>query len=269
MMLNRCPRCGQPIPAWQPIHLSCLVYRLRGLLLVLILLPLLSGGFLFARGLRDKATENPPADTVVQADTGEVIDIHESNPGGGEVVNSDTVVPTATATAMATTETERANSRTPTPTKRPTETPTDTPRPAATPTPRPTRTPTTTPLLPTNITSLRLINGQTDRFIQNLTDGDSISLSRAGRYLNIEVVTEPGIESVLFYLDDEIFCYNNRCLENGAPYAMAGDLSGDYYNNWDWQRLMGAHVITVQACTQDSGGGTCYTPLTVSFTVTK
>jgi hypothetical protein len=25
----RCPRCGQPVPAWQPIHVRCLMFRLR------------------------------------------------------------------------------------------------------------------------------------------------------------------------------------------------------------------------------------------------
>lgn len=32
MIIKHCPRCGKPIPSWQPIHLSCFIYRTRYIL---------------------------------------------------------------------------------------------------------------------------------------------------------------------------------------------------------------------------------------------
>lgn len=49
MMLERCPRCGRPIPGWQPVHLSCLAYRIRGLLIAVSVLGLIAGALVFIR----------------------------------------------------------------------------------------------------------------------------------------------------------------------------------------------------------------------------
>jgi hypothetical protein len=38
----RCPRCGQIVPAWQPVHIRCLAYRMRFLILGITAVLLLS-----------------------------------------------------------------------------------------------------------------------------------------------------------------------------------------------------------------------------------
>lgn len=49
MNTPKCPRCGQLIPGWQPVHFSCLAYRMRGWLILSSIILLLAGGFLLVR----------------------------------------------------------------------------------------------------------------------------------------------------------------------------------------------------------------------------
>lgn len=128
-----------------------------------------------------------------------------------------------------------------------------------------------------SISRLVLINAVSDTEIGTLAEGSVIRLSQLETTkLNVQAVagqlTEASIQSVRFYLDGQEFCRNQRCLENGPPYAMAGDLrSGDYYDNWDWARelLPGRHTISAIPCDQDNGEGNCGLPLTIIFTIER
>lgn len=120
------------------------------------------------------------------------------------------------------------------------------------------------------ITNLVLVNADLDKDIDLLRNGDVINLNSSTSNLSVKaVVSSSQIESVIFYLDDRQFCMNdqNRCVENTPPYAMAGDLDGNYYNNWNWSSLLGTHTITAVPCRQDGGQGLCETPFIVTFTV--
>jgi len=44
MKINSCPRCGQIFATWQPVHLPCLIYRLRYFLITLLVSVTLAGG---------------------------------------------------------------------------------------------------------------------------------------------------------------------------------------------------------------------------------
>lgn len=122
------------------------------------------------------------------------------------------------------------------------------------------------------ISRLVLIDAVRDVPVADLSDGTVIRLSDLPtRRLDIEAIS-PGTqtESIVFYLDGQLFCANGRCVENVPPYAMAGDVnSGDHYNNWDWSNMIGRHTITAVGCDEDNGMGTCGAPFTVSFTVTR
>jgi hypothetical protein len=122
------------------------------------------------------------------------------------------------------------------------------------------------------ISGLVLIDAARDVPIADLVDGSVIRLGDLPTTrLDVEAIV-PGVytESVIFYLDGQIFCANGRCLENGFPYAMAGNLGqNDHYDNWDWLNMLGLHTISAVGCDQDNGLGDCGAPLTVQFTVTR
>jgi hypothetical protein len=119
------------------------------------------------------------------------------------------------------------------------------------------------------ISGLRLINATTDRAVGELADGDTISL-RNGSNFNIEAIVDEPVGSVIFLLDGRRFCLNDstRCVENGEPFAMAGNGGRDYYN-WNWTTLIGQHTIEAIPCSQDNGEGECASSYTVTFTVTR
>lgn len=237
-----------PQPPQQPINrLATFAWGAAGIVVILTLLRLFTMWFA------------PPPTEVVYVTRVVVSATPTDVPGGG-------IAPTRTNTPqLLPTDTPEPPPNTPRPTSR--SRPTATPKPRSTISSRPE--PTDTPMPETSITSFRLVNGQTDRFIQTLENDDTVSIARAGRYLNIEVIVESGISSVLFFLDGEPFWINGRNLENGSPYAMAGDNSGNYYDNWDWQGLLGTHAFTAVACSQDGGGGICYEPFTVSVNIVR
>lgn len=273
MMLRRCPRCGQTIPSWQPVHLTCLAYRLRGLLVVAALF-LIGGSALVlvrvidARGIVGSPTAIAPTESPGMTSIGDTGG-NGGEAGGGSGEPGPTIASTdevSTAAPTFKTPTPVTIQPTASPTNLP---PTNVPSPRPTPRPTPTLRPTRTPIPPSLIVRLELVNARSDFAVQTLEDGDTISLTRVGRYLNIQAVAESGIESVLFFLDGQAFCLNDRCLENGAPYAMAGDINGDYQENWDWQGMLGKHTITAVACTQDGGRGVCGAPMVVTITVTN
>jgi hypothetical protein len=146
----------------------------------------------------------------------------------------------------------------PTPTA-PVAAPISAPAPTA-PIPPPVQAPVTAPVSTTvSVTKLVLINSDSDLPIQDLTDGDTLSLSSLPtKNLNVQAVTQPGtVGSVVFGLDSNA----SYKTENGAPYALAGDAGGNYNN---WTPSLGTHTVTATPYLGGSAGGA----LSVTFTVT-
>jgi len=112
------------------------------------------------------------------------------------------------------------------------------------------------------VTGLTLVNSETDQDMGPLDDGDTINIALTPN-LNIRANTDPvTVGSVRFGLDSN----PNYRTENGAPYALAGDDSGDYN---DWTPSIGSHTVTATPYTGSDATGTAGTALTVDFDVTS
>ncbi len=125
-----------------------------------------------------------------------------------------------------------------------------------------TPTPTATVTLQT-VTSLTLINADTDQDIANLTEGYVIDFAAIGtQNLSIRANTSPAtVGSVRFQLDANA----NFRTENQAPYAIAGDSNQTNYGAWI--PSLGAHTIGATPYTLSNGGGTVGTALTFNIMV--
>jgi hypothetical protein len=110
--------------------------------------------------------------------------------------------------------------------------------------------------------ALRLINADTDQPILTMSDGMTLTLaSLPTRRLNVRAETSPSsVGSVRFALDGS----TSYRTETIAPYALAGDDSGDYN---PWTPAVGSHTLKATPYTGASAGGTAGTSLTVRFTV--
>jgi hypothetical protein len=116
------------------------------------------------------------------------------------------------------------------------------------------------------VTSFTLINADTDQPMAGfdpLNSGASINLaSLPTRNLNLRANTSPSVVgSVRFGYDGN----SSLRIENGAPYALAGDTSGNYYA---WTPATGSHSVTATPYTSSGAGGTAGTSKTITFTVT-
>ncbi len=112
------------------------------------------------------------------------------------------------------------------------------------------------------VESFTLINAETDKSIQSIPNGAIIDLSKLPtQQLNIRANTNPGkVGSVVFILDGK-----KVRIENGAPYALAGDNpAGDYHN---WTLPLGDHTLTAIPYSNYNGKGAEGTALTIHFTV--
>lgn len=103
-----------------------------------------------------------------------------------------------------------------------------------------------------------LVNASTDQDIQWLKEGDYIFKSVYPQ-INIRYnpVSTPG--SVVFKLNGGVYR-----TENQAPYALAGDVSGDYN---PWSVSPGNYELTATPYSGSNGSGTAGTPLTIHFSV--
>ncbi len=140
----------------------------------------------------------------------------------------------------------------------PTSTPTSTPPPGATPTPGPTATVTPPPSGSSAVTSLTLVNADTDQDIRELVDGDTINFAQLGtRNLSVRANTNPAtVDNVRFEYDGD----SSYQTESVAPYTLAGDRNGDYDA---WTPSLGAHTLRAVP----TAGGQEGAALAVSFTV--
>jgi CubicO group peptidase (beta-lactamase class C family) len=112
------------------------------------------------------------------------------------------------------------------------------------------------------VTALTLINADTDQPIMTMTSGMTLTLADLPtRNLNVRAVTSPTtIGSVRFALDGNA----NFRTETIAPYALAGDDSGNYR---PWTPTIGAHTLKTTPYAGANASGTAGSTLTVSFTV--
>jgi len=115
------------------------------------------------------------------------------------------------------------------------------------------------------VTSLTLINADTDQPVAGhnpLMNGATINFATIGtRNLNIRANTNPAtVGSVRFGLDTN----PSHIVENVAPYALAGDTSGNYNA---WTPTLGSHTVTATPFSGSAASGTAGTALTINFTV--
>jgi len=116
-----------------------------------------------------------------------------------------------------------------------------------------------------SISGFRLVNAQTDELLSgNLSDNQLVNTGCVG-LSQISVVAEVAgtsvVGSVKFGLDGN----SNYRTENVAPYALAGDTSGDYS---PWSATNGLHTITATPYALSGAGGEVGTPLSVTIKVT-
>jgi hypothetical protein len=112
------------------------------------------------------------------------------------------------------------------------------------------------------VTRLTLMNANTDLQMMTLTDGMTLDLSTLPtRSLNLRAETKPAtVGSVRFGYDGN----SNYRMEANAPYALAGDDSGNYRA---WTPPAGTHRIQVIPFTGISGSGTPGISLSISVPV--
>jgi hypothetical protein len=80
--------------------------------------------------------------------------------------------------------------------------------------------------------------------------------------LNIRANTNPAkVGSVMMNLTGT---QNVNRTESGAPYALAGDINGNYSN---WTPLVGSYTLTSTPYSASGGGGSAGLPLTIKFIV--
>ncbi|MFD2515172.1 heparin lyase I family protein [Pontibacter locisalis] len=122
-----------------------------------------------------------------------------------------------------------------------------------------TSTSTTTTTTTSKVTSLTLVNADTDQDIMELKQGATLNLaSLPTKNLNIRANTGSDVSSVTFSLSG---AQSKTVTENRKPFAMAGDdMRGNYYN---WTPSIGSYTLKATP----SVNGSASAALNVSFTV--
>jgi hypothetical protein len=113
------------------------------------------------------------------------------------------------------------------------------------------------------IRELVLVNADTDLDLQTLRDGDTLELGALPtRNLNLKAAVDSGnVGSVTFALDGRPLV-----LENVYPYALGGDIGGDFK---PWKIAPGKHRLTVTPYQATGAGGAKGRPYTIAFTVVE
>jgi hypothetical protein len=123
----------------------------------------------------------------------------------------------------------------------------------------------TPPTTDQHVTSFSLINADTNQPVGGfeLIVGD-VTLNLATlptRNLNLRANTSPSVVgSVRFGLNGNA----NHLTENVAPYALAGDVNGDYHA---WTLGLGSHVVTATPYSGSNASGSAGTTLTTTLTI--
>lgn len=116
------------------------------------------------------------------------------------------------------------------------------------------------------VTSLTLVNAETNEPVGELMDGAVINFGEIGTdKLSVIANTSPDqVGSLVFSFDDN----PSYQVENLAPYTIAGDDTQDGTINYGaWTPSVGEHTLTATPYSAGDGQGTAGAPLTVRFTV--
>ncbi len=105
-----------------------------------------------------------------------------------------------------------------------------------------------------------IVDAGTNRTVQELAPGSALSMSNLPEQLNIVALTNGMAGSVLLDLNDGFL----QRLENVAPYAIFGDVSGDYLPG---SLAAGGYTVTATPYSEPMAGGTAGIPFSTSFTV--
>lgn len=121
----------------------------------------------------------------------------------------------------------------------------------------------TTVTVAQQVVTFTLIDADTDKDIMTLTSNAVLDLAKLPtKNLNIRANTNPGrVGSVLFALTG---ARKFNKTENGAPYALFSDQTGNYNA---WVPVLGNYTLKATPYKAASGTGSVGTPLTVAFTV--
>lgn len=116
------------------------------------------------------------------------------------------------------------------------------------------------------IEGISLIDAKTNEVItafETIEDGAVIGLADLpNRELNIRANTFDGVEAVRFGVNDNA----DYRFERSAPFALAGDRSGDYHA---WKYRIGEYKITVRGYADRKGNQPKGDPLVVNFTIVE
>jgi hypothetical protein len=135
----------------------------------------------------------------------------------------------------------------------------------------PTPTPTPTPTTGQSVTSLTLINADTDQPIAGydpLPNNATLNLADLPtRNLNLRANTNPTVVGSVRFNYDGNASYR---IETQAPYAIGSDALVNNVPDYNaWTPAVGNHTLTVTPYTQGGAAGTAGTALTLAFTVTN
>lgn len=107
-----------------------------------------------------------------------------------------------------------------------------------------------------------LINADTEREIQKITNGATLNLAALPtKNLNIRFTPNSSVGSIVFSLSGE---QTKSVTESGAPYTLAGDDNGNYY---DWTPTLGSYTLKATTYSEDGGNGTAGVSATIKFSV--
>lgn len=131
-----------------------------------------------------------------------------------------------------------------------------------------TTTTTTTPSTVLSVTDFKLVNAETEKDVQSIVDGQTISLSALKlRKANIRAIATTDVGSVKLQLSGK---QSKTYTDDAAPFALHGDngKGNFYYGNWNPPAL-GTYTLKATPYTKDDAEGTAGTAKTVTFTIVK
>lgn len=114
------------------------------------------------------------------------------------------------------------------------------------------------------VVSFTLINADTDREIQTISNGATLDLSSLPtRNLNVRANTNTTVGSVYFSLSGAV---NHSKTEGSAPYSLFGDTNLNYAA---WRPAIGSYTLKAIPYTAVNRGGSAGTALSINFRVTE
>ncbi|MEM8509793.1 MAG: BspA family leucine-rich repeat surface protein [Bacteroidota bacterium] len=113
-----------------------------------------------------------------------------------------------------------------------------------------------------SVTLFNLIDADTNEIVQELKEGDVIDMNGLlSMNLNIQAVATDDVESVQLVLTG---AQNKTMTENVAPYALFGDVRGNYKGNIF---PVGTYSLTATPYSENRLGGVQGTPLSINFEI--